>query len=119
VYLSPFRRAGARIPVSIGAGLSPQWISDRELAYLDYSTRRLVIATIQAGDPVQIVKRTPLFSVQSYRIAGTSAMSFDVNRDGSEFYFAKTLDGLAESRLVLTLNWADELRKQLEKGAAR
>ena len=68
VYVQPFRRAGARVPVSVEGGGQPKWRRDgRELFYLSADARVMSVAikpdtaTLEVGLPVA------LFETSSFR----------------------------------------------------
>jgi hypothetical protein len=119
VFVAPFGTRGLHVPISTGAGTSPVWISDRELAFTDIETRQLVVAELELTSSVRVLRRTPLFSIASYQHGNPSEVPYDVSRDGQLFYLVKRIGEAPRTRLMVTLHWAEELRALFAKGTTK
>lgn len=107
VYVRAFATAGGVYPVSSGGGYMPIWSADGHRLYY------------VAGDAIYAasVQTSPSFSVSSRQkvaeFSGTNISSYDVARDGSRFLVLKPDND--NIRVVVVLNWLDELRARVQK----
>jgi serine/threonine protein kinase/Tol biopolymer transport system component len=68
VYIQPFRRPGARVPVSVDGGGQPKWRRDgRELFYLSADSRVMSVAIKQDALKLDVGVPVALFETGSFR----------------------------------------------------
>ena len=68
VYIQPFRRPGARVPVSVDGGGQPKWRRDgRELFYLSADSRVMSVAIKQDAHKLDVGVPVALFETGSFR----------------------------------------------------
>jgi serine/threonine-protein kinase len=120
VYVRPFRAPGGRFLISTAEASQPLWVSNRELAYVDNQTLSLVVAELQLGTTVQVVKRTRLFDLRPYLRGSSSWWDYDVSRDGREFLFVRPERGTAMiTPVVVVLNWTEEIKRRSKEQGGR
>ncbi len=68
VYVQPFRKAGARVPVSVEGGGQPKWRRDgRELFYLSADSRVMSVAIKSEAPTLEVGLPVALFETASFR----------------------------------------------------
>ena len=68
VYIQPFRRPGARVPVSVDGGGQPKWRRDgRELFYLSADSRVMAVTTQPDALKLDVGVPVALFETDSFR----------------------------------------------------
>jgi hypothetical protein len=111
VYVQAFdggdqpRVYGDRHRISSGGGTIPRWRGDgKELFFVSGDNRVMATAikvdpAFYAGDPV------PLFRLRSpVAVLATSALGFDVSRDGQHFLVG-VMDSAGSQPLTVIVNW--------------
>ena len=111
VYVSPFPAAGsARWQVSLDGGNEPVWShSGRELFFL--SRGQLMSVALAPSDRFRASAPEPLFPVGDYW-QDELHPSYAVGADDQSFLFVRRDEGPAY-RLVMVLNWFDELEAEV------
>ena len=114
VYVRPFPNVGAaKWQVSTSGGSEPLWAhSGRELFYKNRSAE-LVAASMETRPEFRVVSSQPLFSVRGYYVENLHT-SYAVSLDDRSFIFVRRL-GTDEGRLVLVLNWFEELKSKVPR----
>ncbi len=118
VFIRPFPDAGsAKFQVSTGGGVAPLWArSGRELFYVT-PQREMVAVPIAPGPALALGARQPLFRLdpELYLLEREFYTPYDVSPDGKRFLMARRVvsDSPADAPLLVTLNWFEELRRQL------
>ena len=95
VYVRAWPGLGSKVQISQNGGTEPAWSRDgRELFYRSGGGAEpwLVAAAVEAGPPLRVRSRTPLFSVASYEFA-TPHRNYDVFPDGSFVMVRQGLPG--------------------------
>jgi eukaryotic-like serine/threonine-protein kinase len=108
IYVRPFRRPGARVAVSVGAGSWPNWSPDGSRLYYSQSGGFLASAVLvvlvldRTADHVTVRDRT--------RAALLPSSTYDIARDGRILGLQVNASGM---KIVVTTNWLSELRARL------
>ena len=106
VYVRPLS-GGGRVTVSVGGGMEPLWSPDgRRIFYR--SGPALAAASITTSPSLAVTATQTLF--QGDYEAHPYHPNFDVGHDGKSFIMLKSAED--ERRLVLVLNWVQELRQK-------
>jgi len=111
VYVRPFLEPGGRFAISAAGGMTPVWVTDRELVYVDEISQTLVSAVLNFDNGVRVAERTSLFDVSSYGLTN-NAPGFDVSRDGQEFLMLDPQGGDTADPIVV-LNWFEEIERRV------
>ena len=114
-----FRAPGGRFLISTAEATQPLWVSSRELAYVDNQTLSLVVAELQLGTTVQVVKRTRVFDLRPYLRGTSSWWDYDVSRDGREFLLVRPERSTATITPVVVLNWTEEIKRRSKEQGGR
>jgi serine/threonine-protein kinase len=108
VYVRAFPQGGARWQVSTDGGTEPVWSRDGgELFYR--SGPALMAAPVDADETFHVGVRQQLFEGPYYRKMRWA--QYDVHPDGERFVLIKT--GGLSNRLVVVLNWFEELERRM------
>ncbi len=118
VFIRPFPDAEtAKYQVSTGGGVAPLWARNgRELFYIT-PQREMVVVPIAPGPALALGARRVLFRLDPdlYLLEREFYTPFDISPDGRRFLLARRIvgDSPTVSPLLVTLNWFEELRRQL------
>jgi eukaryotic-like serine/threonine-protein kinase len=113
VYVRPYPALDRAWQVSAGGGVQPRWHpSGREIFYRNGSTMMAVTVNLSGGEP-RLDPPVVLFEGAYAYGVGASIPNYDVTPDG-RFVMLRPLAG--SSRLLITLNWVQELEKRLAAG---
>jgi eukaryotic-like serine/threonine-protein kinase len=114
VYVRPFPNAGsAKWQVSREGGTEPMWShSGRELFYRN-AAGDFVAAAVAPGPSFQVTSEKALFAARDY-ITDNRNHNYAVSPDDRSFLFVRPQPG-ASSRLVVVLNWFQELNAKVGK----
>jgi hypothetical protein len=108
VYVRPFPNVGAaKWQVSTSGGSEPLWANSGRELFFKNRNAELVAVSVQTRPAFRILISQPLFSVRGY-YTETLHTSYAVSPDDRSFLFVRRL-GTDEGRLVLVLNWFEEL----------
>ncbi len=118
VVVTPFpNTTTSRVHVSVNGGVEPLWSRDgRELFYQDIDGF-LTSARIETAPDFRVVSRTRLFSRESYTDAIFGSPFYDISPDGKRFIMSRPARSTNSERLVVVLNWFDELRASGKAGS--
>jgi hypothetical protein len=112
VYVRPFPNVGAaKWQVSTAGGTEPLWANRGRELFFKNRNAELVAVSVETRPSFRIVSSRPLFSVRGY-YAETLHSSYAVSPDDRSFIFVRRL-GTDEGRLVMVLNWFEELKSKL------
>jgi hypothetical protein len=107
VYVAPFQRPGARVPVSTNGGGSPRWRHDgKELFYISGDNTLMAVTLVAGESSLDVGAATPLFQA---RFHGT-AFPYAVARDG-RFVVNRSVNDATPPPITLVVNWPAALRK--------
>jgi eukaryotic-like serine/threonine-protein kinase len=113
VYVRPYPALDRAWQVSAGGGVQPRWNpSGREIFYRNGSTMMAVTVNLSGGEP-RLDPPAVLFDAAYAYGVGVATPNYDVTPDG-RFVMLRPL--ARSSRLLLTLNWVQELEKSLAAG---
>ncbi len=119
VYVQPFPGPGPKVQISNGGGFDPVWRrSGGELYYRNDEDMMVVSITtspdMRMSAPRQLWKGVYSAGTgSSCGMVGVSSSNYDVTPDGQRFLMVRDEDGsLASTRIVVVLNWAEELRSR-------
>jgi serine/threonine protein kinase/dipeptidyl aminopeptidase/acylaminoacyl peptidase len=108
VYVAPFQRAGARVPISTDGGGSPRWRHDGNELFYVRSDNALVGVGIRATEmSVEVGESRTLFRT-TFR--GGTALPYAVASDG-RFLVNRATDDAAPMPITLVVNWPATLGK--------
>jgi len=119
LFIRPFPDVGrARTQVSTSGGVAPLWTRDgRELFFLN-GDREMVVVPVASGAELRLGEQRVLFRLDedTYPAGREYYTPYDISPDGQRFIMAKRVRerGVREVPLFITLNWFDELRRQLQ-----
>ncbi len=110
VYVRPFPDvASGRWQVSLNGGTAPKWAySGRELFYLN-GRQEMVSTEVRPGATFGVGQPKVLFPASSYILSGAYAL-YDVTPDDKRFVMVRSAAATAETELILTQNWFEELK---------
>ena len=118
VYVSAFPGPGGKTTISSGGGREPRWSPDgSELYYREKEWLMAVsVATIEgvdfdfdAGAPRRLFEAP-------FDEAGAPYANYDVARESDGFIMVRSDEELSASRIVVVLNWFEELRRLVPTG---
>jgi Tol biopolymer transport system component len=115
VYVRPFPDVGSgRWQVSLSGGNSPLWAhSGRELFYVN-GRQEMVSVEVRPGTTFTVGEPRVLFAATSYNISPTYAL-YDVAPDDRHFLMVRGVAAEAQTELILTENWFEELRARVHR----
>jgi eukaryotic-like serine/threonine-protein kinase len=105
VYVRRLNAAGGRIRVSVGGGREPIWSRDGRHLYYREGTR-MMEATVSTSPALAITGRRKLF--EGPYMTEAYHQNYDLSPDGRSFVMIKPVTGAV--RLMIVVNWAQELR---------
>ncbi|HEX5631852.1 MAG TPA: protein kinase [Gemmatimonadales bacterium] len=111
VYVGPMSGTGARVAVSSGGGAEPLWAPDGTHLYFRTGAR-LVRARIATSPALAVLARDTLF--EGPYITDPWHPNYDVTPDGRSFIMLQPVD--ENRRLVMIVNWVEELRQRTRAG---
>ena len=118
VYVQAFPGPGPKVQISTAGGFDPVWRrSGGELYYRSANKMMAVSMTtspeIRASAPRQLWEGDySSGAASSCGMPGVSSSNYDVTPDGQRFLMVRDDDGgFAGTRVVVVLNWAEELRE--------
>jgi hypothetical protein len=116
VFVQAFPGPGAKVQVSSGGGTDPVWRREGGELYYRSFTGMMAVAYQTAGDrlrwsaPKQLWKGAySAGNGASCGMPGVSSSNYDVTADGSRFLMVKEPPGTEGTRVVVVVNWADQL----------
>jgi Tol biopolymer transport system component len=108
IYVTSFPEPGARRPVSLDGGTEPVWSRDgRELFYR--RGREMIVASVETRLEFRVRERSVLF--EGPYIQWRYHSDYDVHPDGRHFVMVKPGAEEQSARLVVVLNWFEELER--------
>jgi len=126
VYVQPWPGPGPKIQVSSEGGTDPIWSRDgRELFYRNGDKMMVVTVTtqpaFQASRPQMLWEGRYSHGMgSSCGMPGATSANYDVTSDGRRFLMINDLDQNAVStRIVVVLNFAEELKRLTAAGKAK
>lgn len=121
VWLRSFPEPGDAIRVSTDGGEEPVWEPNGSAIYYTRGPS-MMRREVRLGDPVELGEETALFSVAGTQTS-TNMRMYDIHPDGDRFLFITFADLEDEAepaeqvpgigRVVVVLNWFDELRERM------
>jgi len=119
VYVRPFLAPGARGLISTGPGSEPVWLSNQELAYHAGDSDSLIVAALELGATIRVLRRTGVFDYSKYISGSRSWQGYDASRDGKHFVVVRParIQGGAEPMVVL--NWFTDIKRRFAAQGVR
>ena len=111
VYVRPFHGGGGRLQVSLNGGAQPRWINGGRALVYATANRTLEVATIGTSPTLAVLSRAPFQSGDAAALDLTKG--FDVSPDGQ--YVALVKPSGEEMKVIVVLNWAQELRARAKQ----
>jgi eukaryotic-like serine/threonine-protein kinase len=125
VYIQPFPGPGPKVQVSNDPGTDPQW--RRTGGELYYRSRgRMMVVSVATSPTVRVTAPRELWAEPKYTggsgsscgMPGVTSSNYDVTPDGQRFLMVRDDDvGVASSRVVVVMNWAEELKESAGRAA--
>jgi Tol biopolymer transport system component/tRNA A-37 threonylcarbamoyl transferase component Bud32 len=108
IYVQAFPEARARIQISTGGGLYPQWgDGGRELFYVSLDNKLMAVSLKLGADSASPATPRELFTLQALDIGWSP---YDVASDGQRF-LVRALPGQVGDPLTVIVNWPALVRK--------
>jgi len=85
------------------------WSPDGRRIYYAVDGQRLIMATLDPGPPVRVLRREMLLDGGFFLSTGHA--SFDVTRDGNHLLLARNVASDAE--IVVAYNWREQVRARI------
>jgi Tol biopolymer transport system component len=103
VYVAPFQRSGATVPISSSGGVAPRWRHDsKELFYLTEDNKLMAVPVTLTESIITVGAPQLLFQTR-FR---SNAAPYDVTADGQRFLVNRGVaDAAAPAPMTLVLNW--------------
>jgi hypothetical protein len=114
VYVRSFPGSGAKVRISAGGGVEPQWRKDgTELFYISEDRTLMAVPVKLAGsasEPLHVGTAKSLFSVP---VVDTFIVgrSYEASIDGQRFLLRTPAGGATAPPLTVVLNWQTQLKK--------
>jgi len=107
VYVAPFGRPGARMPISTDGGVSPRWRDDGKKLFYIRGDNTLIGVDLRAGDSsIDVGAARPVFQTR-FRSA---TLAYAVSADG-RFLVNRALNNAPALPITLVVNWPAALKK--------
>jgi Tol biopolymer transport system component len=110
VFVRPMSATGARVAVSSGGGGEPLWSPDGTHLYYRAGTR-LMRVRLATSPALAVTARDTLFD--GPYVTDPWHPNYDVAPDGTGFVMLQPVD--ENRRLVMVVNWIDELRQRTRR----
>jgi eukaryotic-like serine/threonine-protein kinase len=105
VYVRPFRRPGAPVPISSDGGTQPRWRHDgKELFYLGLDRRMLAVPIEFSSDGRSVEAGAPVALFQTKIGGPVTQRQYEVSRDGQRFLIDAPVADVA-GPMILIQNW--------------
>jgi serine/threonine-protein kinase len=111
VYVRAYPGPGGKWTISSGGGREPVWSRDGSEIYYR-SQDWLVAVPIETEPELQPGKPQNLFEAP-FDEAGAPYANFDTTPDGTGFTMVRSEEELASTRLIVVVNWFEELRRRV------
>ena len=103
VYLRPFPSGSGQWQISSVGGSQPRWRGDeKEMFYLSADSKVMAVG-VSLSTTVEASAPTPLFAVRPVRYF--SRFDYDVSADGQRFLVNTRVEGAADPRITVVVNW--------------
>jgi hypothetical protein len=117
VYVQPFPGPGPKLQISSAGGFDPVWRRTGGEIYYRNDNKMMAVAIttarqLKASAPLQLWE-APYSSGagSSCGMPGVTSSNYDVSPDGQRFLMVRDDDTeIAETKIIVVLNWAQELR---------
>ena len=108
-YIQSFPEKGGKWQISVNGASAVAWAPDLKTVYFEsnsiiYGVPITISNTITLGTPKEVVRGLSLLPVDSGHI-------FDITPDSKYIITTKPVAGSKNQRLIVVVNWFDELRK--------
>ena len=119
IYVQPFPGLGPKLQISNNGGTDPVWRrSGGELYYRSGNKMMVVSVTtspeFRASAPKQLWEGNYSDgSGASCGMPGVSSSNYDVTSDGQHFLMVRDDDRVGSNRIVVVLNWAEEIKAKV------
>jgi Tol biopolymer transport system component len=102
------------LQVSTAGGVQPAW-AGHELFYVSPNYKLMSVLVTQAGLTFRAAIPTPVIDVSQY-LSGAFGRAYDVAPDGKRFLFVEAEHEGDPTKIVVVVNWQQELRRAMSKG---
>jgi Tol biopolymer transport system component/tRNA A-37 threonylcarbamoyl transferase component Bud32 len=115
VYVQPFTggpASGAKSLISPGAGRQPRWRGDgREIFYVAADGKLMAVAVKPSGTGLEVGAPAPLFDARLVFVPSIARFSYDVTRDGQQFYLLARDENTKTIPVTVLIDWQALLKK--------
>jgi len=117
IYVQAFPGPGPKIQISNDGGTDPVWRnSGGELFYR--SGNRMMVVSVSTGATFRASAPRPLWEGNYSRglgsscgMPGVASSNYDVTPDGQRFLMVRDDDDVDSTKIVVVLNWVEELKR--------
>ncbi len=117
IYVQPFPGLGPKIQISNAGGTDPVWRRSGGELYYRADNKMMVVSVAASGPELRASAPKQLWegsyssgSGASCGMPGVSSASYDVTPDGQRFLMVRDDDDTFATRIVVVLNFAEEIR---------
>ncbi len=126
VYVQPWPGAGPKIQISSEGGMDPVWRRDGKEIFYRNNRKMMAVAVLtgppfRAGRPQLLWEGDYMFGPSSScGLKGATTTSYDVSPDGQRLLMIRESDqGLYATKIVVVLNWVEELKRKMADADAK
>jgi eukaryotic-like serine/threonine-protein kinase len=127
IYVQPFPGLGPKIQISNAGGTDPVWRRTGGELYYRAANKMMMVTVVTTGPELRASAPKVLFEGAYYEgtgasceMGGPSAANYDVSADGQRFLMVRdTTSDIAGTRVVVVLNWSEELKAKERARAAQ
>ena len=124
VYVQAFPGPGPKLQVSNDGGIDPMWRrSGGELYYRTGNS--MMVVSIMTSPELRVSAPSRLWdgdystgAASSCGMPGVSSSNYDVTADGHRFLMVRDDDTVRGTRIVVVLNWAEEVKEMARRSLA-
>jgi serine/threonine-protein kinase len=114
VYVQPYPGPGPKFLISTGGGAEPVWSpTGREIFYRSLDGTRMMTVAVQTDPSFTAAAPKLLFEGKYHFHEGGFYPTYDVTRDGQNFLMIEPEQRAAANRLIVAVNWVEELRRRI------
>ncbi len=124
VYVQAFPGPGPKIQISNDGGIDPVWRRSGGELYFR-SLNRMMVVSVSTSPAFSASAPRPLWEGTYSRGLGSScgmpgvgSSNYDVTADGQRFLMVRDDDDISATRIVVVLNWIEDLKRAAARAAA-
>jgi serine/threonine-protein kinase len=125
IYVQPFPALGPKIQISNAGGADPVWRRTGGEMYYRQGEKMMVVSVDTSGPALRASAPKVLFEGAYYEgtgasceMGGPTAANYDVSPDGQRFLMVRDNTNVYGTRVIVVVNWAEELKARERARAA-